>query len=110
MAFGGMGARRQMGSLGAAGAVHGIKLSNASFPAGSAQGTAIGTLTVIGGVGTYTFTLTNSAGNKAQVAGTNGVNLQAGSASASQGTFSVVVHADNGAGSTFDREFVITAT
>ena len=74
------------------------------------MGTAIGTLSVIGGVGTYTFTLTNSAGNKAQVAGTNGVNLQAGSASASQGTFSVVVHADNGAGSIFDRAFGLTAT
>lgn len=92
------------------GASKGIRLSNAAFPASSAQGTAIGTLSVVGGTGTYTFTLTDSATNKAQVAGTNGVNLQAGSASASAGSFSITVHADNGAGSTFDRTFLITAT
>lgn len=86
-----------------------ISLSNASFTAGAAQGTAIGTLSVVGGTGTYTFTLTDSASNKAQVAGTNGVNLQAGSASASAGSFSITVHADNGAGSVLDRAFLITA-
>lgn len=85
-----------------------IQLSNASFTAGSGQGTAIGTLSVGGGTGTYTFTLTDSAANKAQVAGTNGVNLQAGLASASAGSFSITVHADNGAGSTCDRTFLIT--
>jgi hypothetical protein len=87
-----------------------IQLSNATFTAGSAQGTAIGTLSVTGGSGTYTFTLTDTASNKAQVAGTNGVNLQAGSASASAGSFSITVHADNGAGSVLDRVFLLTAT
>ena len=91
------------------GTLSGIQLSNASFTAGSAQGTAIGTLSVTGGTGTYTFTLTDSASSKVQVAGTNGVNLQAGSASSSAGSFSITVHADNGAGSTFDRTFLITA-
>ena len=88
----------------------GIHLSNASFAAGSAQGTAIGTLSVTGGTGTYTFTLTDSHTNAVQVAGTNGVNLQAGSASSSAGSFSITVHADNGAGSTFNKTFLITAT
>lgn len=88
----------------------GIVLSNATFTAGSAQGTAIGALSVVGGTGTYTFTLTDSHSNAVQVAGTNGVNLQAGSASASAGSFSITVHADNGAGSTFDKTFLITAT
>lgn len=88
----------------------GIVLSNASFSAGAAQGTAIGTLSVVGGTGTYTFTLTDSHTNAVQVAGTNGVNLQAGSASSSAGSFSITVHADNGAGSTFNRTFLITAT
>lgn len=87
----------------------GIVLSASTFSAGSAQGTAIGTLSVTGGTGTYTFTLTDSASSKVQVGGTNGVNLQAGSASASAGSFSITVHADNGAGSTFDRTFLITA-
>jgi hypothetical protein len=95
-------------ALGSAGG-SGIRLSASGFPASSAQGTAIGTLSVVGGIGTYTFTLTDNATNKAQVAGTNGVNLQAGSAAASASTFNVTVHADNGAGSTFDRTFTLTA-
>jgi hypothetical protein len=94
--------------LGGAGA-KGIRLSNSTFIAGSAQGTAIGTLSVVGGIGTYTFTLTDSHTNAVQVAGTNGVNLQVGSAASSAGSFSITVHADNLAGSTFDRSFLITA-
>lgn len=100
----------QLTRIVANGGLAGIRLSGATFSAGSAQGTAIGTLSVVGGTGTYTFTLTDSASSKVQVAGTNGVNLQAGSASASAGSFSITVHADNGAGSTFDRTFLITAT
>jgi hypothetical protein len=86
-----------------------IQLSGASFTANSAQGTAIGTLSVVGGAGTYTFTLTDSHTNAVQVAGTNGVNLQVGSAASSAGSLSITVHADNGAGSTFDRTLLITA-
>lgn len=88
----------------------GIRLSASTFTAGSAQNTAIGTLSVVGGTGTYTFTLTDSHSSAVQVAGTNGVNLQVGSASSSAGSFSITVHADNGAGSTFDHVFLITAT
>src|SRR4051812_24434733 len=114
MSFGKLGAMGRgfghLGALGRAGTSAQIQLSNASFAAGAAQGTAIGTLSVTGGTGTYTFTLTDSATNKAQVAGTNGVNLQAGSASASAGSFSITVHADNGAGSVLNRTFLITAT
>lgn len=87
----------------------GIQLSNASFTANAAQGTAIGALKVAGGIGTYTFTLTNSAGGKVQVAGGNGQNLQVGAVASSAGSFTIGVHADNGAGSTFDKTFVITA-
>jgi hypothetical protein len=86
-----------------------IRLSNASFNAGAAQGAAIGTFSVFGGVGTYTFSVTDTASNKVQVAGTNGVNLQAGSASASAGSFSITVRADNGAGSVFVAIFLVTA-
>jgi hypothetical protein len=87
----------------------GIRLSASVFSAGAAQGTAIGTLSVAGGTGTYTFTLTDSHVNAVQVAGTNGVNLQVGSAASSAGSFNITVHADNGAGSTFDRAFTIVA-
>lgn len=86
-----------------------IQLSASSFPESSAQTTAIGTLSVVGGTGTYTFTLTDSHTNAAQVAGTNGVNLQAGSASSGIGSFNITVHADNGAGSTLDQTFSISA-
>lgn len=106
-----MGARGGFGAFGSLGGVSkGIRLSNATFTAGSAQATAIGTLSVVGGTGTYTFTLTDSHTNAVQVAGVNGVSLQVGSASSSAGSFSITVHADNGAGSTFDRTFLITAT
>lgn len=91
------------------GSLGGILLSNATFTVGVAQGTAIGTLSVTGGTGTYTFTLTDSHSSAVQVAGTNGVNLQVGSASSPAGSFSITVHADNGAGSTFNKTFLITA-
>lgn len=83
----------------------GIRLTASTLPENSAAGTAVGTLSVVGGTGTYTFTLTNNAGGRFQVAGTNGVNLQAGAtnsdAETSQ-TYNIVIHADNGAGSVFD--------
>jgi len=87
-----------------------IQLSASSFTALSAQATAIGTLSVVGGSGTYTFTLTDSHSNAVQVAGANGVNLQVGSASSSPGAFNITVHADNGAGSVFNGTFSISAT
>lgn len=113
MSFGKLGVGssfRSLALLGGAGNSKGIRLSASTFTAAAAQGTAIGTLSVVGGTGTYTFTLTDSHTNAVQVAGTNGVNLQVGSASSSAGSFSITVHADNGAGSTFDHVFLITAT
>jgi len=86
MSLGKMGARGGFGSLGVLGGAsnpNGIRLSASTFTAGAAQNTAIGTLSVVGGTGTYTFTLTDSHTNAVQVAGTNGVNLQVGSASSS---------------------------
>jgi len=110
MAFGKLGAGfGRAGVVGGTKTTAGIRLSASSFVESSAQGTAIGSLSVVGGTGTYTFTLTDSASSKAQVAGTNGVNLQAGSAAASVGAFDITVHADNGAGSTFDATFGLSA-
>ena len=86
----------------------GIALSNATFPAGSAAGVAIGTLSAITGTGTYTFTLTDSAGSKVALGGTNGVNLQTGATSATAGSFSITVHADGGT-PPYDQTFLITA-
>jgi hypothetical protein len=110
MSFGKLGSGYgRLGVLGG-GSNRGIRLSASTFSANSAQNTAIGTLSIIGGTGTYTFTLTDSHTNAVQVAGTNGVNLQVGSAASSAGSFSITVHADNGSGSTFDKVFLITAT
>lgn len=86
-----------------------IRLAGSSFSAGAAAGTAIGTLSVIGGVGTYTFTLLDSAGNRVQLAGGNGQNLQVGATPSVAGTFTITVRANNGAGSIIDQVFVITA-
>jgi hypothetical protein len=112
MNFAKMGARGGFASLGVLGRSQGpgIRLSASTFTAGAAQNTAIGTLSVVGGTGTYTFTLTDSHTSAVQVAAPNGSNLQVGSASSSAGSFSITVHADNGAGSTFDHTFLITAT
>lgn len=88
----------------------GIRLSSNTLTENSAQGTAVGTLSVVGGTGTYTFTLSDSAGNRLQVAGANGVDLQAGATVTDYETatsHNITVHADNGAGSTFDRTFTI---
>ncbi len=83
----------------------GIQLSAASFTEGSAQGTAIGTLSVVGGSGFYTFTLTDDAGDKVEL---DFEYLEVGVTPSTAGSFSITVHADNGAGSVFDRTFLIT--
>lgn len=85
----------------------GIQLSNATFTVGSAQGSAIGTLSATGGTGTYTFSLTDSASNKTQVAGTNGVNLQVGATVATPGSFSITVTTTGGVPN-FTQAFLIT--
>jgi lysophospholipase L1-like esterase len=92
----------------------GIELSGSrTLAENSSNGTSVGTLSVSGGTGTYTFTLSDTAGNRFKVAGTNGVNLQAGATPSDRETaafYNITVHADNGAGSTFDRTFAISIT
>lgn len=65
-----------LGSISSASA---IRLSGNALDENSAQATSIGTLSVVGSVGTASFTLVDSASNKIQLAGTNNVNVQAGS-------------------------------
>lgn len=71
-----------------------VVLSNASFTEGDAQGTDIGTLSVAGGSGTYTFSLTD-ASNQTQL-NVDGVTLEVGSVAASAGTFQITITASNG--------------
>lgn len=95
---------------GGSGKVPVIILSGFSLPENSAQGTAVGNLSVLFGSGTYTFTLTDSAGSRFQVAGTNGVNLQGGATSSNAEaapSYNVTIRADNGAGSIITRTVAI---
>lgn len=88
----------------------GIRISGRTLLENSVQGTAIGTLSVFGGTGIYTFTLSDTAGSRVKVAGTNGVNVQAGATASDRETaasYNITVHADNGAGSTFDQPYSI---
>lgn len=90
-----------------------IRLSALTIVEGSAEGTAIGTLSVNNGTGTYDFTLTDTSSNKAKVAGTHGVNLQAGSTASDYDTaasFSITVQADNGVDTPLSRAFTINVT
>ena len=83
-----------------------IELSNSLFPAGSLIGTLIGALSVMEGVGSYTFTLTDNAGGRVAITGST---LRVGgTASPVPTTFPITVLADNGAGSTKSKVFTIT--
>lgn len=85
----------------------GIQLSGSTFVVGNAISSAIGNFSVVGGSGTYTYTLTDSASNKVKVAGTNGVNLQVGTTAATVGSFSITVQTTGGSPN-FTQAFLIT--
>lgn len=67
-------------------------------------GTAIGTISVSNAIGTYTFSLTTNPGGKYQIIGNQ---LQV-AAPLTAGTDTIVIHADNGMGSTADLTVPIT--
>ncbi len=56
-----------------------IVLSASTLAENSAEGTAIGNLSVVNATGTAAFTLVDSSSNKVKLAGANNVNVQAGS-------------------------------
>ena len=72
-----------------------ILISNAMIFDNATIGSNVGVLSVAGGTGTYTFTLTNNAGGRFAVGGTNGVNLNTASA-VTVGSYAVTVSATNG--------------
>lgn len=90
-----------------------IRLSANTIAENSADGTAVGTLSISNGSGTYDFTLTDSASSKFKVAGTHGVNLQAGSSATDYeaATFhSITIQADNGVDPPTTRTLTIFVT
>lgn len=84
MSFGRLGALgRGFGRLGGGGGkstTPAIRLSANTLAENSAESTAIGALSVVNATGTAAFTLVDSSSNKVKLAGTNNVNVQAGSA------------------------------
>jgi hypothetical protein len=108
MAFGKMGARGGFGSLGLlGGAGIALNLSASTFPANSALNTVIGTLSVKGGTGSYTYTFTSNPGVLFNIS-TN--QLRVTSTTIAAGSYPVTIKADNGAGSTVTKSFLLTAT
>lgn len=81
-----------------------IQLSAATVSSSASIGTTIGTLSVLNGSGTYTFTLTSNPGGLFSISGTS---LQV-AAALSVGSDPITVHADNGAGSVLNMAFLIT--
>jgi hypothetical protein len=87
-----------------------IQLSGSSVTENSVDGTGVGTLSVTNGSGTYTFSLTDTAGTRFKVAGTNGVNLQAGATATdyeAATSHSITVSATNGVDAPLSRTFSI---
>jgi hypothetical protein len=74
--------------------------------AGAPIGTVVGTLSVVNGVGSYTFSLTSNPGGKYQIVGNQ---LQV-AAPLTAGTDTITILADNGAGSTPTLTTPITVT
>jgi methionine-rich copper-binding protein CopC len=86
-----------------------IQLSALTVAENAAVGAAVGTLTVSNGSGTYTFSLTDSAGGKFAVDGTA---LEVGGALNYEAATShtITVEADNGVDTPISRSFTINVT
>ena len=109
MSFGRLGALgRGFGRMGGGGKTGPVlNLSNASFPENSALNTVIGTLSVSGGTGTYTFTFTSNPGTLFNI---STASLRVTSTTIAAGSYPVTIQADNGAGSVVTKAFLLTAT
>lgn len=94
----------RMGSIGGAGPT--ILLSNATVASSAAVGTTIGTLSVVNGIGSYTFTLTSNPGTLFSISGSS---LQV-AAALTAGSDPITVQANNGAGSIVNQPFTIIVT
>ena len=86
-----------------------ILLSNSTIQDNATVGTNVGVLSVAGGSGTYTFTLTSNPGNLFVTAGTNGVNLNT-NAAMTVGTYPITVQAAGGVPTPITRTLSIAVT
>ena len=83
-----------------------ISLSNATILDTTAPGSLVGTLSVVGGTGTYTYTLLSNPGGYFAISGSNLNTALAVTA----GIYPITIQADNGAGSVIIGTFTITVT
>jgi hypothetical protein len=83
-----------------------IALSAATIADTASIGATIGTLSVTGGSGSYTFTLTSNPGGLFSITSPS---LKV-AAALTAGSDAITVHADNGAGGLVNRSFLITVT
>lgn len=83
-----------------------IALSASTVLDSASVGTTIGTLSVLGGTGSYTFTLTSNPGSLFSITGTA---LKV-AASLTAGSDAITIRADNGAGGVVTQPFLITVT
>ena len=84
-----------------------ILISNTNVFDNIAVGATVGTLSVAGGSGTYTFTLPSNPGAHFATAGTNGVNLNTATA-LTAGSYPVTVQAAGGVPTPISRALSIT--
>lgn len=104
MAFGKLGA--SFSRLGASGGTARIALSSSTVADTAAIGTVIGNMSVVGGTGVYTFTLTSNPGGLFSIVGSS---LQV-AAALTAGSDAISIQANNGAGSVITQPFLITVT
>lgn len=110
MTFGRLGALGAgFGRLGAVGSgIRGptIQLSSATISDTASIGDLVGTLSVSGGSGSYTYTLTDDAGGLFAI---DAAAVEA-AAALTAGSYSITVQADNGVDTPISRAFLITVT
>lgn len=108
--FGRMGARGGFGRgalLGGAGkSGPRIALSSATIADTASIGDTVGTLSVVGGSGSYTFTLTSNPGSLFSISAA----LLKVAGSLTAGSDAITVHADNGVDTPISQPFLITVT
>lgn len=98
--------KRRGGDAGAGGITIVTSPSSLSIADTASVGDVVGTIAVLGGTGSYTFTLTSNPGGLFSITG----NQLKVAASLSAGTDPITIHADNGAGSTGDLATSVVVT
>lgn len=83
-----------------------LNLSNATVASSATVGTVIGTLSVTGGVGAYTYTFTSNPGTLFSIT-TNQLKV---AAALTAGSDPITIQANNGAGSVITQPFIIVVT